>query len=59
MTYIRYKYRQVYDGTPVYYYDFLIGDDGNYYVIYLYNDSGKISKINEFGKVKFVKISKK
>lgn len=59
MTYIRYKYRQNYNGNPVYYYDFLIGDDGNYYVIYLYNNSGKISKINEFNKIKFVKISRK
>lgn len=59
MTYIRYTYRQNYDGSPVYFYDFLIGDDGNYYVIYLYNDKNKISKINEYNKVKFCKIFKK
>lgn len=59
MTYIRYKYRQNYDGSPVYFYDFLIGDDGNYYVIYLYDNNDKLSKINQYDKVRFCKIYKK
>ena len=56
MTYLRYVYRTKYDGSNVYDYDFLIGDDGNYHVVYLYDSKGRISKINEIGKVEFVNI---
>jgi len=55
MAYLRYSCRTKYDGTKVYDYDFLIGDDGNYYVVYLYDSKGRISKINETGKVEFAK----
>lgn len=44
-TFIRYKFRQNYNGSPVYDYDFLIGDDGNYYVIYIFDDSGYLTKV--------------
>ena len=55
MAYLRYFYRTKYDSSNVYDYDFLIGDDCNYYVVYLYDNKGRISKINETGKVEFVK----
>ncbi len=59
LTYIRYKYRTHYDDNkPVYYYDFLIGDDNNLYAIYLYDENDNISKINKFNKVKLFKYIK-
>lgn len=59
LTYLRYTYRQIYNNTPVYKYDFLIGDDNNMYAIYLYDINNKISKINTLNKVKLVKYTKK
>lgn len=46
--YIRYLFRQDYsDRTKkVYDYDFLIGDDGNYYVVYLWTEDGRLTKVN-------------
>lgn len=55
MTYLRYKFRQKYDSNTVYYYDFLIGDDNNYYVVYLYDENNNITKINKYNKVKVFK----
>ena len=46
LVYVRYMFRQKYDGSPVYDYDFLVGDDGRYYVVYLYDEEGRITKIN-------------
>jgi len=58
MTYIRYKFRQQYSGKPVYYYDFLIGDDGSYYVVYLYDENNNVSKVNKYNKVSILNIHK-
>lgn len=57
MTYIRYKYRQNYDNDEIYLYDFLIGDDGFLYSIYI-NDNDKQSKINLYNDNKNIKIYK-
>lgn len=55
--YIRYLYKQnYYNRYNTYYYDLLRADDGNYYAIYLYDDKGRITKINEFNKVELIKI---
>lgn len=43
--FIRYKYRQDYSNSRVYDYDFLIGDDGKYYVVYLWCDNDELTKI--------------
>lgn len=52
-TYIRYKFRQTYNpDETVYFYDFLLGDDGGLYAVYLYDENDKITKINKFDKVK-------
>lgn len=45
-TYLRYKYRQKYNDTHIYDYDLLIGDDGNYYAVHLFDDKGRLTKIN-------------
>lgn len=55
MTYLRYYYRQNYTNNDVYYYDFLIGDDGNYYAVYLYDENNNITKINKYDKIKVFK----
>ena len=58
MAYIRYKYRKDYDvHQEVYHYDFLIGDDGKYYVVHLLDEYNRLTKINTTGKVKVLKIS--
>lgn len=49
-TFLRYTFRQKYDGSPVYEYDFLIGDDGNYYIVYLYDNQDFITKIHKMGR---------
>ena len=46
LAYVRYKFRKNYDEMHVYDYDFLIGDDGNYYVVHLYDEFGRITKIH-------------
>lgn len=57
--YIRYLFRQNYDTTNIYDYDFLIGDDGNYYIALLYDDKDRITKINKFNKAHVYKVIKK
>lgn len=61
LTYVRYMFRSRYDGSPVYYYDFLIADDGTGYAVYLSDkkDEMKLSKINKHGNVKIVRFVKK
>ena len=48
-TYIRYNYRVNNLDSKVYDYDFLIGDDGNYYVVYLIDIEGNLTKVNSEG----------
>ena len=58
MAYVRYLYRQNQDAHPeTYHYDFLIGDDGKYYVVHLLDEYNRLTKINTTGKVKVLKIS--
>ena len=58
MAYVRYWFRRNYDRHPaVYHYDFLIGDDGKYYVVHLLDEYNRLTKINTTGKVKVLKIS--
>ena len=58
MAYVRYLYRQNQDAHPAtYHYDFLIGDDGKYYVVHLLDEYNRLTKINTTGKVKVLKIS--
>lgn len=51
--YIRYLFRQDYSDISknVYDYDFLIGDDNNYYVVYLYDEEGRLTKVNHNSKI--------
>lgn len=46
LTYVRYMFRQIYDGSDVYDYDFLIGDDNSYYMVYLFDKDDKLTKVN-------------
>lgn len=46
-TYLRYKFRQNYTNKKVYDYDFLIGDDGNYYVVYIYDKNHNLTKVTQ------------
>ena len=47
MTWLRYMYKRDYDENPVYNHDLLVGDDGAYYVIFIFEkDTGKLTKIN-------------
>ena len=57
-TYVRYLYRQNYDNDKdVYYNDFLIGDNDDYYAVYLYDKDNRLTKINEFDKVEVMRYS--
>jgi hypothetical protein len=50
--YLRYLYRQDYKTIKeVYDYDFLIGDDGNYYVVYLFDEDNRLTKVNHNSKI--------
>lgn len=52
LTYLRYMFKTKYDDyKPVYAYDFLCGDNA-WYIVHLFDDKGRISKINKFGKVR-------
>ena len=48
--YLRYLYRQNYNAR-VYDYDFLVGDDGKYYVVYLFDEEGNLTKVNHNSKI--------
>lgn len=59
LVYLRYLLKNSYSNKDdVYKYDILVGDDAKY-VVYLYDEKGRISKINKCGKVKVVKINEK
>lgn len=57
-TFIRYKFRQNYDGSKVYDYDFLIGDDGNYYAIYLFDKENCLTKVMQNNRVEVYRYEK-
>ena len=42
-----YRFRQNYTSGKVYDYDFLIGDDGNYYVVYIYDKDHNLTKVTQ------------
>lgn len=55
-TYLRYLFRHDYSqNKPVYDYDFLIDDEGNYIVVYLYDEDHKITKVNHTDTVEVYK----
>lgn len=57
-TFIRYKFRQKYDRSKVYDYDFLIGDDGKYYVVYIFDDNGYLTKVQHNNRVEVYRYEK-
>ena len=58
MAYIRYMFKQDYSPyVGMYFYDFLIGDDKNLYVVHILDEYNRLTKINTTGKVKVLKIS--
>lgn len=57
MAYLRYLYHNDYDNKVTYMYDILVGDNGKYYVAYLYDKDGNLSKINETGNIELIEIT--
>lgn len=57
-TFIRYKFRQDYTDGKIYDYDFLIGDDGNYYVVYIFDKNNNLTKVTQNNSVEVYRYEK-